>query len=127
MRKAFDKVSMDNEGYNKVVINIDDDFVDETSTDYSGGKAEDGKAIWNMIGKVGADILVVWADGQSFNGTVTAVAVDSTILYAHAFGTFSATEGATAGMLSLGTSASDPGTTGEGEALLLYTAYSGAE
>lgn len=127
MRKAFGKVSMDNEGYNKVVINIDDDFVDETLTQYDGAKAEDGRAIWNMIGKVGADVILVWADGQTFNGTVTTMSVSGSAIYAHAFGTFSAEEGATAGALELGTSAADPGTNGEGKAMLLYVAYSGAE
>lgn len=122
-KKVVGDLSLELLGYNQSVINIDAKIVDDgTDEQIDGESAEDGRAVWNMIGKVGADVTIQWND-RKFYGRVLNVHTTGNVIYAEVNGLFNAEESSVVGLVVFSSAASDPGTNGEGAGMIIYAAY----
>lgn len=122
-KKVVGDLSLELLGYNQSVITIKDDIVDDgTDEELDGDNAEDGRAVWNMIGKVGADVTIIW-DDRTFFGRVLNVYTSGSVIYAEVNGLFNGEETSVVGVVRFSSNASDPGTNSEGAAMILYAAY----
>lgn len=122
-KKVVGDLSLELLGYNQSIITIKDDIVDDgTDEQIDGESAEDGRAVWNMIGKIGADVTVIW-DDRRFYGRVLNVYKNGNVIYAEVNGLFNAEESSALGLVVFSSSASDPGTNGEGAGMIIYAAY----
>ena len=122
-KKVVGDLSLELLGYNQSVITIKDDIVDDgTDEEIDGESAEDGRAVWNMIGKVGADVTIIW-DDRTFFGRVLNVYTSGSVIYAEVNGLFNGSETSVVGVVRFSSNASDPGTNSEGAAMILYSAF----
>lgn len=123
-KKFVGDLSLDLLGYNKSVINIDAKIVaDGTAQDIHGDNAEDGRAIWNMIGKVGADVTIGWKNRTFFGRVLNVYVAENAYLYAEVNGLFNGEETSVLGLVTFIALKDDPGSDGEGGALLQYMAF----
>lgn len=122
-KKVIGDLSIELLGYNQSVITIKDDIVDDGNDEQIvGDSAEDGRAVWNMIGKVGADVTVIW-DDRTFFGRVLNVYTSGSVIYAEVNGLFNGEETSVVGVVRFSSTASDPGTNGEGLGMIIYAAF----
>lgn len=116
--------TMENKGYNKAVLMLNDSIDDSGSAHlYGNNDAEAGRAMWNMLSDIGTNIIINWNNERVFCGTVAYKEVQSSMLNLACYGVFDGTESAVPGMLVLATAAADPGTNLEGSSFIGYTAY----
>lgn len=121
-KKVVGDLSLELLGYNQSVINIDANIVDGNPEQIDGESAEDGRAIWNMIGKVGADITIIW-NNRRFFGRVLNVYTSGNVIYAEVNGLFNGEETSVVGTVLLSSAAADPGTNAEGAGMIIYEAF----
>lgn len=122
-KKVVGDLSLELLGYNQSVITIKDDIVDDGNPEQIDGESvEDGRAVWNMIGKIGADVTVIW-DDRRFYGRVLNVYTTGNVIYAEVNGIFNAEESSALGLVVFSSAASDPGTNGEGAGMIIYAAF----
>lgn len=123
-KKIVGDLSLELLGYNQSVINIDANIVDDgTAQDILGDNAEDGRAVWNMIGKVGADVTIGWKNRTFFGRVLNVYVAENAYLYAEVNGLFNGDETSVLGLVTFIALKDDPGSDGKGGALLQYMAF----